>query len=259
MSRSIARPTNSAQWVRLGCVGGNGQTATDTTYQKARRETGRQARHSNLIRAADLRWPADEARTDTCATPTAAEHNKDTAGTSQVPYRTTYVERNGRDTHRSRDSRAPERRLAIYGIIQYCIAVAAVTALVANPFTTHQTEKNDTRQTTQRQEKKTGRRRSEKKKKKFFVVCRPNLAAASVCMKYPPARSHKRERENFGKNGFFFCATSALLLQRLLGNLEERVEDPDATSGFYNGPCRKRVCNKRIGLFSAYRPRETLF
>jgi hypothetical protein len=37
-------------------------------------------------------------------------------------------------------------------------------------------------------------------------------------MKYPPARGHKRERENFGKNDFF-AQLQQLLLQRLLGNL----------------------------------------
>ena len=42
-----------------------------------------------------------------------------------------------------------------------------------------------------------------KKTKNIRFLCRPKLAAASVCMKYPPARGHKRENSEGKKNDFF--------------------------------------------------------
>jgi hypothetical protein len=64
-------------------------------------------------------------------------------------------------------------------------------------------------------------RKKEEEKEKIRFLCRPKLAAASVCMKYPPARGHKRERENSvrEKKTIFFAQLQQLLLHRLLGNL----------------------------------------
>ncbi len=89
----------------------------------------------------------------------------------------------------------------------------------ANPFTTYnKRQKKWKRQeeTTLQVEEEEEQRQIEEEEEEEKNLCRPKLAAASVCMKYPPARGHKRERENFGKNDFF-CATSAAFIAEAFG------------------------------------------
>lgn len=118
------------------------------------------------------------------------------------------------------------------------------------------------------------------KKKNIRFLCRPKLAAASVCMKYPPARGHKRERENSvreKKKTIFFLRNFSSFYCIGFWAISQHSENkgvkmrPFLPIVFTTGHAEKRVCNKRsrpislsyvlpwtTGLTVNHRPTTTL-